>query len=94
MDTFVGLLIPVGILGGLFIYPFLQYFALRRMCGGWRKLAFLPLVPMSIVLIVTIQGLLQQSNLWPILIIFIAPLALVYLFILLICHKVMLRKNT
>jgi len=89
MDTFVRLLFPVGFFGGLFIYPFLQYFALRRMCGGWRILAFLPLVPMCIVLIVMIQGLLQQSNLWPILFIFFAPLALVYLAILFACHKVM-----
>lgn len=92
MDIFVRLLIPVGILGGLFVYPILQFIALRRMSGGWRKLAFIPLIPMGILLIVTVKAFLQQSNLWPILIIFFAPLGLVCLAILFACHKVMLRN--
>jgi hypothetical protein len=93
MDSFIGLLIPIGIWGGLLIYPFLQIFALLRMHGGWRQLAFLPLVPMCIVLIVTIKAFLQHSNMWPILIIFCAPLAMAYLVILIVCHKTMLHRN-
>jgi len=79
-------LIGVGIGGGLLIYPVLQASALRKMHGGWRALAALPLLPMAVVLSATVIGLVQGSNLWPLLLIFTAPVALIYLFILRFVH--------
>lgn len=86
MDTFVALLIPVGILGGIFVYPVLQVIAIRSMRGRWRYLALVPFLPMAYVIPVTIVAFVQQSNLWPILLIFMAPIALIYLLVLFLTH--------
>jgi hypothetical protein len=89
----VAILIPVGIWGGLFAYPPLQLAALRKLRGIWRILAVLPLVPMGCVLVVTAVAFYQQSNLWPLLLIFMAPIALVYLFALMWVHRVVMRRS-
>ena len=85
---FIGFLIAGIIWAGLIGYPILQIVAIVKMHGRWRILACLPLVLMLPVLFVTIQGLYQQSNLWPIILIFTGPIVLVYLIVLLIVHKV------
>lgn len=72
------ILIPVGLIGGLLLYPLLQYRALRTMRGAWRFFAFLPLPLMGCVLVVTVIGLFQGAHLWPILLIFTAPIVLIY----------------
>jgi len=52
METVLGLLtailIPVGILGGLLVYPPLQFNAVRKLRGTWRVFAVLPLLPMAL----------------------------------------------
>lgn len=83
-----------GFWGFIIVYPILQFNAVKRMHGAWRVLAFLPLILMIFVFFVTIAGYYQRSNLWPIFLIFVAPLVLVYLAILLTFHSVFTRgKN-
>jgi hypothetical protein len=82
MDTLVEVLIPVGLVCGAFVYPALQYVAARRMKGHWCLWAMLPLGPMGFVLVLTAYALLKESNIWPIPLIFIGPLAVIYLSLL------------
>jgi hypothetical protein len=91
MYTFEEILTLVGMLGGIFVYPVLQYIAACRMRGRWRFWAMLPLGPMGFVLVVTVYALLKQSNVWPIPLIFVAPPALLYLGVLLVVHTLMSR---
>ncbi|MBI2997645.1 MAG: hypothetical protein HYY46_04210 [Deltaproteobacteria bacterium] len=93
METFVEALIPVGMLGGVFVYPILQFFAVRRMRGFWRFLALVPLVPMGYVLTVTFYAFYKESNVWPILLIFVGPIALLYLALLLLIHGLVYRST-
>jgi O-antigen ligase len=87
------LLIPVGIYGGILGYPILQFLAIKRMRGGWRVLALLPLLIMIPVLVVTFLGLSRGSNLWPIILIFVAPIVFAYLIILFFAHAAVQRKR-
>ena len=87
---FVDTLIPLGIWGGLLLYPPLQFVAWRRLRGRWRTFAALPATAMIPVLILTALGWFKQSNLWPILLIFVAPPALLYLIVLMILHRVLM----
>ena len=60
-------------------YLALQVYMLSRYQGGWRKAALVPLVLMVPLLAYTVFALLAASNLWPLLLIFLTPLAFVYL---------------
>ena len=86
-------LIPVGIYGGIFGYPILQFFAVKRMRGWWRVLALLPLIVMLPVLCSAFLGLYRGANLWPIILIFVAPWVLAYLIALLVVHAVFSRAR-
>jgi len=44
-------------------------------------LALLPLIPMAFVVVMTLTAYLQASNLWPIVMIFASPLAVLYLLV-------------
>jgi hypothetical protein len=92
MDPFVEILIPIGIFGGLFIYPALQYVAARRMRGPWRFWALLPLAPMGFVLVITLYALWGQSNVWPLPLIFVAPPTLLYLGVLFAVHALVAKR--
>jgi hypothetical protein len=50
--------------------------------GGWRKATLAPAVIMAPILSYTMIAFAAQSNLWPLLLIFIAPLAFLYLGVL------------
>ena len=76
-----GIAIIVGV-GAAFAYPRLQYLAVRQMRGVWLGLSLVPLGMMAIVAVVTATALSEGSNLWPLLLIFTAPLATVYLLVL------------
>jgi hypothetical protein len=65
----------------------LQSFALWRLKGGPRKLALLAVPPMLLVVYLTVYAYMQQSNLWPILLILSAPVADVFLLALLIAFR-------
>ena len=59
-------------------YVVVQAVAMARSSGGFRVAAVLPLFVMVPVLIFTLVDLARESNLWPILILFASPLALLY----------------
>lgn len=87
-------MIMVGFWGGVLAYPILQFIAVKRMRGGWRVLAYLPLILMVFVFVITIVGFYQQSNLWPLILILVSPLVFLYLVILLVSHSFLVRgKN-
>ena len=73
--------IAIGGLAAL-AYPMLQIRALREMRGVWLLLAAVPFLPMAYIIVITAMALREGSNLWPILLIFTAPLGTAYLVIL------------
>lgn len=50
--------------------------------GGWRKASLVPAVIMVPILAYTVLAFAAQSNLWPLLLLLSAPLALLYLIFL------------
>jgi hypothetical protein len=78
-----GLLMYAGIPG----YFVLQVVAVRRLRNGWRKAAVLPVIPMALVMLYTIDAIRKESNLWPLLMIFTCPLAAIYLLVVLSLHR-------
>lgn len=90
--NFIGqLIIMVGFWGGVLVYPVLQFFAVKHMRGVWRGFAVLPLFVMGCVFAVTAIGLIQESNLWPIVLIFASPAVLLYLAVLMLLHVLVKR---
>ena len=74
-------------------YFILQIALLRRYRGGWRGAAAVPAVPMAGVLIYTVFALLAGSNLFPLVLIFTSPFALLYLLGLMVVRRVALRNS-
>ena len=87
MDFVLGRLIPFAVYGGMFGYPVLQYLAIYWTRGRWQVFASIPLVPMAILLAITGLGSSETSGVWPLLLVLTAPLALVYLTLLLAAHR-------
>ena len=82
------------LLSGVFAYSILQFIAGKRMRGGWRILAYLPLILMAFVFPITIVGFYQQSNLWPRILTCVSPLVLGSLGSLQVSHSFVVRgKN-
>lgn len=79
----------VIVIGGLaaLAYPMLQFRALRGMRGVWLLLAAVPLLPMVYIVVVTFMALGKGSSLWPILLIFTAPIGTAYLWVLGFVHR-------
>jgi hypothetical protein len=86
-------IIVVGFWGGVLVYPILQIIALSGSKGYMRILALLPLAVMAIVFAVTIIGFVQESNLWPIFLIFTSPVAVIYLFVLDIIKQIQVIRG-
>lgn len=63
-------------------YFILQIVLLWRLRGGWRKAVAVPVVPMLAVIAYTIFAYLDGSNIFPLVLIFTAPLALIYLLVI------------
>jgi hypothetical protein len=63
-------------------YFVLQGWMVWRLYGGWRKAAAAPLWPMGAVLLYTVYALIDGSNIFPLVLIFSAPLAFFYLLII------------
>ncbi len=72
-------------------YFVLQAVALWRWRGGWRTAAMVPLLPMAAVLLYTIAAFRAGSNLFPLVLIFASPPALLYLVVLMILRRRRLR---
>ena len=81
-----GAVIIIGFLAAL-AYPMMQFRALRDMRGVWRLLAAAPFLPMAYIVAITAMALREGSNLWPILLIFTAPLGAAYLALLHWLHR-------
>ena len=75
----------------IFAYFFLQLFMAMRYRRGWRLAAMAPLVVMVPILIHVVLAFLAGSNLWPILIVLVAPLAFIYLLIVAVARAVATR---
>ncbi len=60
-------------------YLVLQVTGLRRFAGLWRYAAGVPLLLMVPVALATMAGLVGSSNLWPLLLIFATPVAVLFL---------------
>jgi heme A synthase len=59
-------------------YVVMQVVAMMRSSGGSRMAATLPLFVMVPVFVHAAVGLVQESNLWPLLMLFVSPAALLY----------------
>jgi hypothetical protein len=59
-------------------YVVVQTFVIRRASGFGRVAAALPLLVMIPVFVLTVVNLALGKNLWPILLLFASPLALLY----------------
>lgn len=63
------------------LYVIAQAIALFRLRGQARIWAAAPIPFMAVVLYVTLDAFAQQSNLWPIVMIFASPVALAYVLV-------------
>ena len=87
MDILIGgLIILVGFISAVAYVP-LQIYTARKWRGGWRIAAFVPLLLMLPVCVFTAIALVQESNLWPILLIFAAPFGTAYLILLSVIRR-------
>ena len=60
-------------------YVVVQVIALMRSSSGSRMAAALPLFVMVPVFVHAAVGLVQENNLWPLLMLFASPIALLYI---------------
>jgi hypothetical protein len=65
-------------------YFVVQFYTLTAWRGGWRIAAGVSLIAMLPVAVLTFQGYRDQSNLWPVLLLFAGPPALLYLVVLMV----------
>ena len=63
-------------------YFYLQYRLLRRWSGGWKLAALAPIVLVVPAVVFSLYALSRDSNLWPLTVIFLAPVGFAYLLIL------------
>lgn len=71
---------PVG-------YAVAQVAALRRLRGAWRLAAGIPVLPMGAVVGYTVWAYAAGSNLFPLVLIFTSPVALVYVLVLIVAVR-------
>jgi hypothetical protein len=79
-------LFGLAVTAGVPVYLALQVWLPWRFAGGWRKAALAPLWPMGAVLAWTLFAFIDGSNLFPLVLIFTAPFAALYLLALLVLH--------
>jgi hypothetical protein len=70
-------------------YFVLQPVAVVRLKGGWRVAALAPLLLAIPAVIWSLYALSQDSNLWPLVFIFFAPLGTLYLVVVLSMAAIM-----
>ena len=73
-------------------YVALQVITIVSTKGAWRLIYAIPVVPMTVIFAWTLFAYLQQSNIWPLVLFFTLPLALMYL--ALVGAVFLLIKNT
>jgi hypothetical protein len=77
---------------GVVAYLGIQLYTLLRWRGGWRIVASVPLLVMVPVVGLTIHAFIQQSNIWPIILLFAGPAALLFLLVLMVAHTLAIRR--
>jgi hypothetical protein len=87
-DTLIDAALPIVMIGGIPGYFALQILLAKRYRGGWRIAALIPLVFTVPLLGYTAYAFAQESNLWPLMLLFYAPFAAIYLLILLGIHGI------
>ena len=87
MDTLLGGFIILLGFGSALAYVPLQIYAGYKWQGGWRIAALMPLLLMVPIFVVTARAFAEESNLWPILLLFASPIATIYLVLLSLFRK-------
>jgi len=76
VDTFATIAFGGVIYAIPVVYGWMQWRAARSWRGGWRGLALVPLGFAGFLTFVSVMGLIQGSNLWPLPLIFGLPLCM------------------
>lgn len=71
----------------------LQIWLVSAWRGRWRWAALLPLLGFVPALVVAFIGLARDSNLWPITVIFFAPLGCAYLLVVAVLRTLLTRRQ-
>jgi len=87
-EAALGLAATALMFGAVPAYFVLQTIALWRLRSGWLKASLLPVIPMILVFLYTLDAYNKESNLWPIVLIFISPLAAAYVLVILVIHRI------
>ena len=72
-------------------YILLQFVVIWRSSGPSRWVAGLPLVFMVPIFVLTVVAYAQESNLWPLFLLFASPVALLY--VVVVAFFVLLKKR-
>jgi hypothetical protein len=83
----LGLLVMLAVPG----YFVLQAFTVVQFSGGWRYAALVPLLGAVPLVIYTLLALATGSNLWPLLLILLSPIGLIYLVGLMMVRRIVTR---
>jgi hypothetical protein len=87
-DGQAGMALGLVLMCGVPLYFLVQPLMLWKLRGGWRAAAALPLVPMAGVLVYTVIAYNAGSNIFPLVLIFTAPIGLGYLLVLALAKQV------
>lgn len=88
------LMVPVAlaVMASPLAYSAAQVWVLIRTSGWWRLLGALPILPMAFVLDYTVDSYRLGGNLWPLVLIFSAPAALLWLGIVWVIMRLLRRS--
>jgi hypothetical protein len=75
------------------LYFILQIWFPWAFRGRWSIAAFVPLIGFVPALIISLQALSRNSNLWPIVLILFAPLGCIYLLLLGVVRMIFRRRR-
>jgi hypothetical protein len=80
------LFINLGYSAALIYLPLQIYLSVR--CKGiWRAMSLLPMFVMLPMYAIAAAGMIQKNNLWPVNMILVSPVAVLYLAALFIMHR-------
>jgi hypothetical protein len=89
----ISAMMPAMVLCFVFYLP-TQLVAGLKLRGGWRVAGLVPLPLMAYALWITCVAYQQDSNLWPIVLLFVSPVVLAYLVVLLVLHRTIGRTTS
>jgi peptidoglycan/LPS O-acetylase OafA/YrhL len=74
-------------------YVLAQVLAFRRLRRVWLWVALLPAVVMALVVISSVVAFTQDSPQWPLLILFLSPIALLFVVMLMVIHGIVQSRH-